>query len=180
VFCRIFIASFVFIIQSIYALLKKNVSFVWELAQQEITNILKIAFINSFVFLFIDYENDVIILAMNASLEDWKKILMILRNEKKHSHTLWKRYLIKHEKKIRCHKKKVSWCFQNVEKDSFLFLWREVYSEDKCSRARRSIESIWYRSFWCVCYSLIRLNSTFWFWDSSRFWYQAYCCRRSV
>ncbi len=48
-------------------------------------NILKIAFINSFALTFIDYENDVIILAMNASLEDWKEILMILRNEKKHS-----------------------------------------------------------------------------------------------
>ncbi len=47
-------------------------------------NILKIAFINSFAFIFIDYENDVIILAMNASFEDWKKILMILRNEKRH------------------------------------------------------------------------------------------------
>jgi hypothetical protein len=48
-------------------------------------NILKIAFINSFIFIFIDYENDVIILAMNANLENWKKNLMILRNEKKHS-----------------------------------------------------------------------------------------------
>jgi hypothetical protein len=48
-------------------------------------NILKIAFINSFVFTFIDYAIDVVILAMNANLENWKKILMILRNEKKHS-----------------------------------------------------------------------------------------------
>ncbi len=48
-------------------------------------NILKIAFINSFALTFIDYENDVIILAMNANFEDWRKILMILRNEKKHS-----------------------------------------------------------------------------------------------
>ncbi len=48
-------------------------------------NILKIAFINSSIFIFINYEIDIIILAMNASLEDWKKILMILRNEKKHS-----------------------------------------------------------------------------------------------
>jgi hypothetical protein len=48
-------------------------------------NIFKIAFINSFAFIFIDYAIDVVILAMNASLEDWKKILMILRNEKKHS-----------------------------------------------------------------------------------------------
>jgi hypothetical protein len=44
-------------------------------------NIFKIAFINSFVFIFIDYENDVIILAMNASLKDWKKILMIRQND---------------------------------------------------------------------------------------------------
>jgi hypothetical protein len=48
-------------------------------------NILKIVFINFFAFTFIDYAIDVVILAMNASLENWKKILMILRNEKKHS-----------------------------------------------------------------------------------------------
>jgi hypothetical protein len=48
-------------------------------------NILKIVFINSSIFVFINYEIDIIILAMNASLEDWKKILMILRDEKKHS-----------------------------------------------------------------------------------------------
>jgi hypothetical protein len=85
VFYRIFIANFALIAQSIYALLKKIVSFVWEFAQQEVMNILKIALINFFVLIFIDYENNVIILAMNASLEDWKKFFMILRNEKKHS-----------------------------------------------------------------------------------------------
>jgi hypothetical protein len=85
VFYRIFIAHFVFIAQFIYALLKKNVSFVWKLVQQEAMNILKIVFINFFAFTFIDYAIDVVILAMNASLENWKKILMILRNEKRHS-----------------------------------------------------------------------------------------------
>ncbi len=85
VFYRIFIADFVFIAQFIYAFLKKNVSFVWRLAQQEAMNILKIVFINSFALIFIDYAIDVVILAMNASLENWKKILMILRNEKRHS-----------------------------------------------------------------------------------------------
>jgi hypothetical protein len=85
VFYRVFIADFVLIAQSIYALLKKNVSFVWKFAQQETMNILKIAFINSFALTSIDYAIDVVILAMNASLEDWEKILMILRNEKKHS-----------------------------------------------------------------------------------------------
>ncbi len=85
VFYRVFIADFALIAQSIYALLKKNVSFVWKLAQQEAMNTLKIAFINSFAFTFIDYAIDVVILAMNASLEDWEEVLMILRNEKKHS-----------------------------------------------------------------------------------------------
>jgi hypothetical protein len=33
-------------------------------------NILKIVFINSFTFIFIDYAIDVIIFAMNASVED--------------------------------------------------------------------------------------------------------------
>jgi hypothetical protein len=83
-------------------------------------------------------------------------------------------------KKIRCHKKRISWCFQDFEKDWFLFLWREVYSEDKCSRACRSVELIWYKSFWCAYYSLTRLNSTFRFWSSSRSRYQAYCCRRFI
>jgi hypothetical protein len=85
VFYRVFIADFVFIAQLIYAFLKKNVSFVWKLAQQETMNIFKIAFINFFAFIFIDYAIDVVILAMNANLENWKKILMILSNEKKHS-----------------------------------------------------------------------------------------------
>jgi hypothetical protein len=85
VFYRVFIAYFALIAQFIYALLKKNVSFVWKIAQQEVMNILKIAFINFSIFIFINYEIDIIILAMNASLEDWKKILMILRDEKKYS-----------------------------------------------------------------------------------------------
>jgi hypothetical protein len=70
VFYRIFIANFALIAQSIYAFLKKNVFFVWDSIQQKAMNILKIAFINSFAFIFIDYAIDVIILAMNASLED--------------------------------------------------------------------------------------------------------------
>ncbi len=85
VFYRIFIADFAFIAQLIYAFLKKNVSFVWEIAQQEVMNILKIVFINSSIFIFINYEIDIIILAMNASLENWKEMLMILRDEKRHS-----------------------------------------------------------------------------------------------
>jgi hypothetical protein len=64
VFYRVFIADFVFIAQLIYAFLKKNVSFVWKLAQQKAMNIFKIVFINSFVFTFIDYTIDVVILAM--------------------------------------------------------------------------------------------------------------------
>jgi hypothetical protein len=48
-------------------------------------NIFKIVFINFFALIIIDYAIHVIIFAMNANLEDWKKILMILRNEKKHS-----------------------------------------------------------------------------------------------
>jgi hypothetical protein len=47
-------------------------------------NTFKIVFINSSTFTFINYENDIVILAINASFEDWKKILMILRNDKKH------------------------------------------------------------------------------------------------
>ncbi len=57
----------------------------WKFVQQEVMNILKIVFINSFAFIFIDYAIDVVILAMNANFKNWRKILMILRNEKKHS-----------------------------------------------------------------------------------------------
>jgi hypothetical protein len=60
VFYRVFIADFVLIAQLIYALLKKNVSFVWKLAQQKAMNILKIVFINSFALTFIDYAIDVV------------------------------------------------------------------------------------------------------------------------
>jgi hypothetical protein len=108
VFYRIFIVDFAFIAQFIYALLKKNVSFVWKLVQQEVMNIFKIAFINSFVLIFIDYAIDVVILAMNANLENWKEILMILRNEKKTLSSLWEWNLIKCEKKIRRHQKRMS------------------------------------------------------------------------
>jgi hypothetical protein len=85
VFYRVFIVDFVFIAQFIYALLKKNVFFVWNSTQQKAINIFKISLINSFAFIFIDYAIDVIILAMNANFEDWRKILIILRNEKRHS-----------------------------------------------------------------------------------------------
>jgi hypothetical protein len=121
VFYRVFIADFVFIAQLIYAFLKKNVSFVWKFAQQEVINILKIAFINFFVFTFIDYENDVIILAMNANLEDWKEILMILRNEKKHSiryeNDIWSNT----EKKYDVTKKECRDIFKILKKIRFYF-----------------------------------------------------------
>jgi hypothetical protein len=83
-------------------------------------------------------------------------------------------------KKNTTSQKKMSWCSQDFEKNSFLFLWREVYFEDKCSRVRSSIESIWYKFFWCTYYSLTRLNSIYRFWNSSRSQYQAYCCKRFV
>ncbi len=88
-------------------------------------NIFKIAFINFFAFIFIDYENDVIILAMNASLENWKKILMILRNEKKHSicyeNDIWSNAKKKYDvTKKKCHDvlkimKKIRFYFYDVK-----------------------------------------------------------------
>jgi hypothetical protein len=70
VFYRVFIANFTFIAQSIYVLLKKNIFFVWNSIKQKAMNIFKIVFINSFVFIFIDYAINLIILAMNANLEN--------------------------------------------------------------------------------------------------------------
>jgi hypothetical protein len=121
VFYRIFIANFVLIAQSIYALLKKNVFFVWNSTQQKVMNILKIAFINSFAFIFIDYAIDVIILAMNASLENWKKILMILRNEKKHSMRYESEIWSDVEKKYDVIKKECREIFKILKKIRFYF-----------------------------------------------------------
>jgi hypothetical protein len=121
VFYRIFIANFVFIAQSIYALLKKNVFFVWNSTQQKTMNIFKIVFINSFVFIFIDCAIDVIILAMNASLEDWKKILMILRNEKKHSMRYESEIWSNVEKKYDVIKKECREILKTLKKIRFYF-----------------------------------------------------------
>jgi hypothetical protein len=121
VFYRVFIADFVLIAQLIYAFLKKNVSIVWKLAQQETMNILKIAFINSFAFIFIDYAIDVVILAMNANLENWKKILMILRNEKKHSVRYENEIWSNAKKKYDVIKKKCREIFKTLKKICFYF-----------------------------------------------------------
>ncbi len=121
VFYRVFIADFAFIAQSIYALLKKNVSFVWKLAQQEAINTFEIAFINSFAFTFIDYAINVVILAMNASFEDWKKILMILRNEKKSSMRYENEIWSNAKKKYDVIKKKCREIFKILKKIHFYF-----------------------------------------------------------
>ncbi len=122
VFYHVFIVDFAFIVQFIYAFLKKNVFFfIWEFVQQKIMNILKIVFINSFVFIFIDYTNDIIILAINMNLENWKKIFMILRNEKKHSiryeNEIWSNV----EKKYDVIKKKCREIFKILKKIHFYF-----------------------------------------------------------
>ncbi len=121
VFYRVFIAKFVLIAQSIYALLKKNVLFVWDSIQQKAINILKIVFINFFAFIFIDYAIDVIILAMNASLEDWRKILMILRNEKRHSMRYESEIWSNVEKKYDVIKKKCREILKALKKIRFYF-----------------------------------------------------------
>jgi hypothetical protein len=84
-------------------------------------NIFKIIFINSFAFIFIDYAIDVIILAMNANLEDWKKILMILRNEKKHSMNYESEIWSNVEKKYDVIKKECREIFKTLKKIRFYF-----------------------------------------------------------
>ncbi len=93
----------------------------WEFAQKKVMNILKIAFINSFAFTFIDYTNDVIILAINASLEDWKEILMILRNEKRHSMRYESEIWSNAEKKYDVIKKKCREILKILKKIHFYF-----------------------------------------------------------
>jgi hypothetical protein len=68
-----------------------------------------------------NYENDVIILAMNASLENWKKILMILRNEKKHSVRYENEIWSKTKKKYDVIKKKCREIFKILKKIHFYF-----------------------------------------------------------
>ncbi len=121
VFYRIFIVDFVIIAQLIYVLLKKNVFFVWDSIQQKAMNILKIVFINFFALIFIDYAIDVIILAMNANLEDWKKILMILRDEKRHSMRYESDIWSNAKKKYDVTKKKCRDVFKTLKKIRFYF-----------------------------------------------------------
>jgi hypothetical protein len=121
VFYRVFIADFAFIAQLIYALLKKNVFFIWEFAQQKVVNSLKIVFINYFVFTFIDYTNDLIILAINTSFEDWKQIMMILRNEKKHSMCYESEIWSNAEKKYNVIKRKCREILKVLKKTRFYF-----------------------------------------------------------
>ena len=85
VYYRIFIEKFVIIFVSIYKLLKKNVIFDWKSKQQEIINILKMKFINSSIFIILDYNfKKEIILAANVSLKNWKKVFMQIKNKKQH------------------------------------------------------------------------------------------------
>jgi hypothetical protein len=84
-------------------------------------NIFKIAFINSFVFTFINYAIDVVILAMNASLENWKFFLMILRNEKKHSMRYESDIWSNTKKKYDVTKKKCRDVFKILKKIRFYF-----------------------------------------------------------
>ncbi len=84
-------------------------------------NIFKIVFINSFALTFIDYAIDVVILAMNASLEDWKKILMILRNEKKHSVRYENEIWSNAKKKYDVIKRKCREIFKALKKIRFYF-----------------------------------------------------------
>jgi hypothetical protein len=84
-------------------------------------NILKIVFINSSALTFIDYTNDVIIFAINASLEDWREILMILRIEKKHSMRYESEIWSNAEKKYDVIKKKCREIFKALKKIRFYF-----------------------------------------------------------
>ncbi len=84
-------------------------------------NIFKIAFINFFAFTFVDYAIDVVIFAMNASLENWKKILMILRNEKKHSVRYENEIWSNAKKKYDVIKKKCREVFKILKKIRFYF-----------------------------------------------------------
>jgi hypothetical protein len=100
---------------------------VWKLVQQKIMNIFKIVFINSFVFIFIDCAIDVIILAINANLKDWKKNLMILRNEKKHLMRYENEIWLNTKTKYNVIKKKCREIFKILKKIHFYFMTRSLY-----------------------------------------------------
>jgi hypothetical protein len=68
VYYRIWIDDFVIIVASIYILFKKNVVFIWEVAQQKAMNILKLVFTSFFALISLNYESKKnIILDVNAS-----------------------------------------------------------------------------------------------------------------
>jgi hypothetical protein len=72
VYYRIWIDDFVIIVASIYILFKKNVVFVWEVAQQKAMNILKLALTSFSTLISLNYESEKdIILDVDASDKSW-------------------------------------------------------------------------------------------------------------
>lgn len=94
VYYRIWILNFVIFAESIYRLLKKDAEFVWDMKQTETINLLKMILTFSSTLRIINYNEliELIILTVNASVKEWKTILMQIFDDK--------RYLIRYESEI--------------------------------------------------------------------------------
>lgn len=86
VYYQIWIKDFAQVASLIYHLFKKNVSFVREKEQVEAMNLLKLVLTSLPALVSLDYSKDAgeIILAIDASLEGWRGVLMQLLQEKIH------------------------------------------------------------------------------------------------
>ena len=86
VYYRIWIRNFAQVAFPIYHLLKKNTPFIWGKEQIEAMDLLKLALTTSPTLVSLDYSEEVgeIILAVDASLEGWGRVLMQLVQGKRH------------------------------------------------------------------------------------------------
>lgn len=79
--------EFAIVAEPIYKLLKKDAEFRWNQEQTLAMDRLKLALITAPALITIDYSKraEIIILAMNASLQRWGAVLMQMVLKKKHS-----------------------------------------------------------------------------------------------
>lgn len=86
IYYQIWIKNFAQVSSPIYHLFKKNILFVWAKEQVEAIDLLKLALTTLPALVFLDYSEGAgnIIFAVDASLEEWGRVLMQLVKGKKH------------------------------------------------------------------------------------------------
>ena len=86
VYYRIWISNFSIMIKSIYQLFQKKAFFEWSVAQMKVMNELKLTLTTTSTLKALDYNltAEEIILAIDASLREWKAVLMQIFQKKRH------------------------------------------------------------------------------------------------